>query len=153
MKSYCCCADVASNLHFHFCAEIKDRFFTTYGREAPKTAMAFAMNEDFSHVLSKQMDHWSDPRNDKINQMKKDIDDTKNIMVQNIEKVLERGERIDLLVTRTEEMQEQSYKFKSGATDLKKKLWWKNVKLWIVIAVLVIVRPPHSSSPSLLAIN
>ena len=102
--------------------------------------MAFAMNEDFSHVLSKQMDHWSDPRNDKINQMKKDIDDTKNIMVQNIEKVLERGERIDLLVTRTEEMQEQSYKFKSGATDLKKKLWWKNMKLWIVIAVLVVVR-------------
>lgn len=58
------------------CSEIKDRFFTTYGREAPKTAMAFAMNEDFSHVLSKQMDHWSDPRNDKISQMKKDIDDT-----------------------------------------------------------------------------
>ena len=102
--------------------------------------MAFAMNEDFSHVLSKQMEHWSDPRNDKISQMKKDIDDTKNIMVQNIEKVLERGERIDLLVTRTEEMQEQSYKFKSGATELKTKLWWKNVKLWLVIACLVIVR-------------
>lgn len=67
-------------------------------------------------------------------------------MVQNIEKVLERGERIDLLVTRTEEMQEQSYKFKSGATELKKKLWWKNVKLWLVIACLVIVRGDPSIS-------
>ncbi len=102
--------------------------------------MAFAMNEDFARVLAKQMDYWSDPKNDKIQQMKKDIDETKNIMVQNIEKVLERGERIDLLVTRTEEMNEQSYKFKSGATELKKKLWWKNIKLWIVIIVLVLVR-------------
>ena len=75
-------------------------------------------------------------------------------MVQNIEKVLERGERIDLLVTRTEEMQEQSYKFKSGATELKKKLWWKNVKLWLVIACLVIVRvDPSSSCLSLLTLS
>ena len=34
--------------------DIKTRFFATYGTQRPKTAVAFAMNDDFRPVLQQQ---------------------------------------------------------------------------------------------------
>ena len=42
--------------------------------------------------------------NDALTKAKMEVDQVKGIMVQNIEKVLERGEHIDLLVDKTENL-------------------------------------------------
>ena len=39
----------------------------------------------------------------------------------------------------TEELQQQAGVFKKSAHELKNKMWWKNVKLWIIIIVIVLV--------------
>ena len=47
------------------------------------------MNEDFSRVLAKQMDYYSqNGGQDKVDRVKAEMDDVKNVMVDNIEKVL-----------------------------------------------------------------
>lgn len=56
------------------------------------------------------------------------------------DKVLERGDRIEILVDKTATLMNQSFKFKEGAKELKCAMWWKNVKLWIIIAIVVVVR-------------
>lgn len=58
-------------------------------------------------------------------------------MVQNIERVLERGEKIELLVDKTENLNAQAFRFKKQSTHLRRALWWKNCK--IVLALLAIV--------------
>jgi vesicle-associated membrane protein 7 len=60
-------------------------------------------------------------------------------MVQNLERVLQRGERIELLVQKTEELQANSQEFRKVSTDLKNHFWWRNVKLWIIAGVCVLV--------------
>ena len=57
-------------------------------------------------------------------------------------KVLERGEKIELLVDKTEVLDQHAFKFKKQSRKLKNSMWWKNVKLMILIAVMIIVRPP-----------
>ena len=49
----------------------------------------------------------------------------KGIMVENIEKVLERGEKLDLLVDKTELLQEGAFNFRREAKRLRQSLWWK----------------------------
>src|SRR5690348_16050116 len=56
-----------------------------------------------------------------------------------LEKALERGERIELLVDKTENLSSNAFKFKKQSTALKRSMWWKNVKLLIVIAIVVLV--------------
>ena len=56
--------------------------------------------------------------------MKTQIDEVKGVMINNVEKVLERGEQIETLVEKTEEMESRSYQFRSGSKTLKNKLWW-----------------------------
>ena len=53
--TYLCMADLSCKrrIPFGFLSDVSDRFKSTYGDQA-KTAIAFAMNEDFSRVLQKQ---------------------------------------------------------------------------------------------------
>mmetsp|Transcript_49804 Transcript_49804/g.128137 ORF Transcript_49804/g.128137 Transcript_49804/m.128137 type:complete len:88 (-) Transcript_49804:457-720(-) len=60
-------------------------------------------------------------------------------MVQNIDRVLERGEKIELLVDKTDALNQQAFKFKKHSTSLRKKMWWKNFKLQLIIASIIIV--------------
>jgi vesicle-associated membrane protein 7 len=67
-----------------FLEDIKNRFTATYA-DRGKTAAAFAMNEDFARVLSKQMDFYStNPNADKLSRVRGEIDEVKSVMVQNI---------------------------------------------------------------------
>lgn len=53
-----------------FLEDIHQKFVKTYGR-AIVLASAYAMNDEFSRILSQEMDHFSnDPNNDKFNCLK-----------------------------------------------------------------------------------
>lgn len=77
---------------------VKGRFVSQYGRVSPSTR-ALALQAEFSRVLEKRAQYFSfDPASDKITAVRQEVDKTKQVMVDNIDKVLQRGERIELLV-------------------------------------------------------
>jgi vesicle-associated membrane protein 7 len=103
-------------------------------------AVAYGMNTDFSRVLQKQMEFFStDPSADRLSAVSATVDEVKSIMVHNIEQVLERGDRIELLVDKTETLSQRSTQFRKSATTLKRTMWWKNVKLLAIIGVVLLV--------------
>ena len=59
-------------------------------------------------------------------------------MTQNIEKVLERGEKIEILVDKTEELSSTADSFQKSSTRLKRSLWWQDKK-WTIVIVIVVV--------------
>ena len=76
---------------FGFLQDVKQLFLTKYGHETPLTAIAFAMNEEFSPMIRDRMDFYNsedaDRSIDNIGAVKSQIDEVKDVMVQNIEKV------------------------------------------------------------------
>ena len=56
-----------------------------------------------------------------------------------LDKVLERGERIELLVDKTETLSQSAFNFKKSSTQLKRSMWFKNVKLMAVIICIILV--------------
>ena len=73
-----------------------------------------------------------------VRAVQEEIDTVKGIMTENIERVLERGERIDLLVDKTDRLGQGSRQFRVGARRLRRQMWWKNVKLMALLVVVVI---------------
>ena len=144
--TYLCMTDMDFTrlLAFKYLEDIKTRFLHTYGHRA-KTAIAFAFNAEFQRVLSSLMDKYNlendnDPSKQKIKQVTDQINQVKDVMIKNIDRVLERDERIELLVDRTEELDQHAFKFKSGSSRLKRTLWWKNIKMIIImVAVFLLV--------------
>lgn len=55
---------------FAFLEDIHKKFVKTYGRSI-LSAPAYAMNDEFSRILSQQMDYYSnDPNADRLNRLK-----------------------------------------------------------------------------------
>lgn len=60
----------AGRIPFSFLEDIHNKFVKTYAR-AILSAPAYAMNDEFSRVLSQQMDYYStDPNADRLNRLK-----------------------------------------------------------------------------------
>lgn len=85
--------------------------------------------------------------NDQLDHLQNEVSEVTSLLKDNVEKVLERGERIDTLQSRSEDLESNSSHFKRSAVQLKKKMWWKNCKMmcilgsvvFVIIAVIIIV--------------
>ncbi|KAI3392327.1 hypothetical protein diail_5878 [Diaporthe ilicicola] len=76
-----------------------------------------------------------------------EIDDTVNVMHDNIQKVRERGENLDHLQTKTDNLANQAHGFRRGANRVRKQMWWKDMKMrmcliaGVIILLLIIIIP------------
>lgn len=124
---------------YAFLNDMKDRFSGKYGREEPLHAIAFAYNEDFSRIIQERMDFFNsdeaDRSIDNIGAVKSQIDDVKGVMVQNIERVLERGEKLELLVERTDRLNQQAFRFEASSRSLRRTMYWKQMRCRIAMGV------------------
>jgi len=60
-------------------------------------------------------------------------------MVQNIDTLATRGERLELLVNKTENLSASAVTFRKSSRNLARSLFWKNLKITVVAAVIAIV--------------
>eukprot|EP00696_Hemimastix_kukwesjijk_P013726 gnl/Hemi2/2736_TR960_c0_g1_i1.p1 gnl/Hemi2/2736_TR960_c0_g1~~gnl/Hemi2/2736_TR960_c0_g1_i1.p1 ORF type:complete len:219 (+),score=71.04 gnl/Hemi2/2736_TR960_c0_g1_i1:143-799(+) len=137
--TYMCMADdeFGRRVPFVFLDDIKNRFRATYGDKG-KTAIAYAMNEDFSKIMQKQMEYYSSsPDADNLRKVRGEIDEVKKVMMLNIEKILDRGEKLELLVDKTDQLSQNAFKMKMHSTQLRKAMCWKNVKTTVLLCLLV----------------
>merc|ERR1712151_1338017 len=74
----------------------------------------------------------------KLAKVKAQVSEVKGVMMENIEKVLDRGEKIELLVDKTENLRFQAQDFQKQGTQLRRKMWFQNMKVkLIVLGILV----------------
>ena len=131
---YLCMSDEPSKhrIPFAFLEDVKQRFLQQFGLEQAQQAIAFSMNEGFKAVLGERMDFYgteeADRSIDNIGTVKSQIDEVRDTMVQNIERVLERGEKIELLVDKTDRLNQQAFRFESNSRSLRRTLYWRQMR-------------------------
>ena len=138
---FMCLADsgFAKRTAFLFLEDLKSKFFEKYSKIA-NTVIAFGINSEFLDVLKTRMHLFNtDPNVDKITALKASVDQAKVIMVENIDKVLARGEKVELLVKKTEFMSEQAVTMKKRSVMVKNKMWMQNIKMYIVCGGLLVI--------------
>jgi len=78
--------------------------------------------------------------NNRTAALQAEIDSTVGIMRDNITKVSDRGERLDALQDKTDNLQRSAQGFRRGANRVRKAMWWKDMKMrMIIIAVIVVI--------------
>lgn len=123
---------------FFFLADIKQKFIHTYGLTVA-TAIAYAMNTEFSKILAQQMTFFSQSNEvDVISRFHGQIDELKDIMVKNIDNLRDRGEKLELLVNKTENLSNNSVAFRKASRNLARQMFWKNIRLYVVVGLIII---------------
>ncbi|XP_028319166.1 vesicle-associated membrane protein 8 isoform X2 [Gouania willdenowi] len=75
----------------------------------------------------------------KLDQVQGQVNEVKVILSDNINKVLERGDRLDDLIGKTDDLQASADSFQKTSTRVARKYWWKNMKMMIIIGVVVLI--------------
>ncbi|KAM0323509.1 hypothetical protein ACHAQA_008789 [Verticillium albo-atrum] len=136
-------ASLGRRIPFGFLFEIRRRFLerltpeTTDYADLPNYGAA-SFNGELKGLMV-EYGTTSGGKDDAINNVQREIDDVRGIMTRNIEGLLERGERIDLLVDKTDRLGGSAREFRVRSRGLKRKMWWKNVKLMALLALVIIL--------------
>ncbi|XP_044273426.1 vesicle-associated membrane protein 8 [Varanus komodoensis] len=76
---------------------------------------------------------------DQVKNLQTQVEGVKNIMTQNVERILARGENLEHLRNKTEDLEATSEHFKTTSQKVARKYWWKNIKMIAIICVIVAI--------------
>ena len=74
-----------------------------------------------------------------MSQVMREVDQVKGVMSDNINQAMNNLESTEVLNEKASEMKAQSNMFNKQAKTAKNQMWWKNMKLNIIIAAVVLL--------------
>ncbi|XP_027104736.1 vesicle-associated membrane protein 727-like [Coffea arabica] len=106
-------------------------------------SIAYNLDREFGPRLKEHMQYCMNHPDEmsKLSKLKAQITEVKGIMMDNIEKVLDRGEKIELLVDKSENLQFQADTFQRQGRQLRRKMWLQNLQMKLMVggAILVLI--------------
>ncbi|EEC81677.1 hypothetical protein OsI_25239 [Oryza sativa Indica Group] len=156
--AYCVVAveSVGRQIPIAFLDRVKEDFTKRYGGGKAATAAANSLNREFGSKLKEHMQYCVDHPEEisKLAKVKAQVSEVKGVMMENIEKVLDRGEKIELLVDKTENLRSQKYRimvpkviwltvdmaqdFRQQGTKVRRKMWLQNMKIKLIVLGIII---------------
>ncbi|RLN34127.1 hypothetical protein C2845_PM03G22570 [Panicum miliaceum] len=142
-SAYCVVAveSVGRQIPIAFLDRVKEDFTKKYGGGKAATAAANSLNREFGSKLKEHMQYCVDHPEEvsKLAKVKAQVSEVKGVMMENIEKVLDRGEKIELLVDKTENLRSQAQDFRQQGTKVRRKMWLQNMKIKLIVLGIIIV--------------
>ncbi|OAY39037.1 vesicle-associated membrane protein 727 [Manihot esculenta] len=146
------------SMPFVFLERVKDDFKQRYGASIKnethpladdddddlfedRFSIAYNLDREFGPRLKEHMQYcMSHPEEiSKLSKLKAQITEVKGIMMDNIEKVLDRGEKIELLVDKTENLQFQADSFQRQGRQLRRKMWLQNLQMKLMVGGAILI--------------
>jgi vesicle-associated membrane protein 7 len=128
---------------FAFLDDLQTRFheFTPASSSSSSMTPQPSAYTAFTPTLSQLIHTYNtNPPPDSLATAQGNLAQVKDIMVHNVEQILSRGERIELLVDKTDTMAGQAWAFRRGARTVRRQQFWRNQKILILSVAVGIVR-------------
>lgn len=110
------------HIPFVFLKDIQAKLLEKYTAAQILNTPPYGIQSSFSKTIQQQMEYYNNSDGDnKLKRVQHEIDQVKDVMSHNIDRVLERGDRIDILVDKTHGLSQQAFAFKKRSTLLKVK--------------------------------
>lgn len=133
---YLCLADHQDGHRVPFLAleEVATKFRDKFGLIGKTACDATPFRVQFSPILADIMAKYADPTEvDKIKAVHRELERVQDVAREGIDRLMERGERIDVAVEKTNLLTQRSAVFQKASTKLRHQMWWRNVKMKIVM--------------------
>ncbi|CRH02280.1 SNARE protein, putative [Plasmodium relictum] len=116
---------------YAFLEEISKIFFKKFKNTSD--LITLSLDEQFKPVLKENMRIFNEYESNDVHNIKNQINNIQNIIIENIEKILERREKIDILVNKSEKLNQENISFRRQAMSLNFYMWLENNKLCIYL--------------------
>ncbi|KAK7338903.1 hypothetical protein VNO77_19537 [Canavalia gladiata] len=140
--TYCVVAaeSVGRQLAMAFLERIKEDFTKRYGEGKTATATAKSLNKEFGPKLKEHMQYCVEHPEEvsKLVKVKAQVSEVQEVMRANIDQVLNRQVKIDVLMDKTENLREQAEVFRGQGNQIRRKMWFQNMKIKLIILAIII---------------
>ncbi|KAG4131849.1 hypothetical protein ERO13_D09G240500v2 [Gossypium hirsutum] len=140
---YCVVAkdSVGKQISIAFLERMKVDFKKRYGGGKADTAMAKSLNKEFGPVLKEHKKYIIEHAEEieKLLKVKAQVSEVKSIMLENIDKAIDRGESLTTLADKTENLHDQAQAYKNQGTKIHRKMWYQNMKIKMVVLGILLL--------------
>ncbi|XP_065828832.1 vesicle-associated membrane protein 4-like [Oscarella lobularis] len=77
--------------------------------------------------------------NKQVTKVQKQLDDVVGVMHQNIQKMVARGDKLEDLQDRSEDLADSAASFRAQARRIQRQMWWRRCRSRLILAVVVLV--------------
>jgi len=104
-----------------------------------KTCAEGSLTKKGKKILKEFCTKYENADVDKTVKLLGKVDEVKSKMQDNIASMLKNTEKTEDLVDKSDQLNEQAMVFKKKSTDLKKQMKWKNLKMTLILAGVIIL--------------
>ncbi|GAV74894.1 Synaptobrevin domain-containing protein/Longin domain-containing protein [Cephalotus follicularis] len=141
--AYCVVAkeSVSKQISIAFLERMRADFKKRYGGGKADTAIAKSLNKEFGPVMKEHMQFIIDHAEEieKLLKVKAQVSEVKSIMLENIDKAIDRGENLTTLADKTENLRNEAQVYKEKGTQLRRKMWYQNMKIKLVVLGILLL--------------
>eukprot|EP00271_Cylindrocystis_brebissonii_P003658 TRINITY_DN1485_c0_g1_i1.p1 TRINITY_DN1485_c0_g1~~TRINITY_DN1485_c0_g1_i1.p1 ORF type:complete len:398 (+),score=70.43 TRINITY_DN1485_c0_g1_i1:219-1412(+) len=126
--------DCPKESSFGLLERIKADFTLNFGKRGAKAPKG-SLNRDYKNKLKDHIQYVTDHPEEmnKFSKIKSQVAEVKGIMKDNLEKALNRGEKLEVLNLKTDLLKDQASLFQKQGKQLEQKLWYENMKTKLFI--------------------
>ncbi|NWU93770.1 VAMP8 protein, partial [Upupa epops] len=72
----------------------------------------------------------------RVRALQQEVEGVKTIMTQNVERILQRGENLEQLHSKSQDLEATSEHFRTTSQKVARRYWWRNAKLLVLLGVV-----------------
>ena len=141
---YICLSDDTgrqAGVNFGYLEDLQREFASRYTPNKINKANAYGMNNAFAPNIGKLSYHYNTNRGDmetdqRILKLTSQMEDLKKVMGHNINMIMDRGDSLDILATKSDQLEHDASVFKKRTRTLKHKVWWDYFKSNLIYIAL-----------------
>jgi len=128
----------ASRVAIQLLMDIYPQFMDKCASQA-KSGTTNSLSKKAKSIFQPMAQKYEDPTKvDKASSLIDKVDQVKSTMSDNIAVMLKNTENAETIAQQSEQLSEQATVFKKKSGDLKKQMWWKNMKMTLILVAVVV---------------
>ena len=135
----CMTSNFPEDIAFGFLIDVQKQFIETYDYDQIQSSTSYLL-DGFQEKLKKLMDYYNTcPQKTQTGQIIKDLIDAKSTAVENIEKLISRDQKLNIIVAKSDALNTQSRNINNIAQKIKTQQKLKKMKnMRLVIGAVII---------------
>ena len=129
--------NIETDVAFSYLADIKKKFLLTFSMQQIQNSYSYQL-KSFSDDIKKFTNSYTQNPVSKITTLKNNISQTSEVLHENIEKLIKRNEKLDIIAQKSSSLMDSSDTFYRNIHKIKMRQKYKKLK-YLAMAVLLIL--------------
>ena len=129
--------NIETDVAFSYLADIKKKFLLTFSMQQIQNSYSYQL-KSFSDDIKKFTNSYTQNPVSKITTLKNNISQTSEVLHENIEKLIKRNEKLDIIAQKSSSLMDSSDTFYRNIHKIKMRQKYKKLKYLAMFVLLIL---------------